>query len=131
MSACVFTKDRRHMNTCEEHNDHTWIHKAFNIMMCLLTLKHAHKWLLCESLKCCNANYLASCECSALNVNGIECRHLHSYESTTLNLFTQELINWIFVTFFAKTVLSGTLSISRNTILKHWSHCSSLVLCFS
>ena len=30
-----------------------------------------------------------------------------------------------------KTVLNGTFGILRNTILKYWSHCSSLVLDFS
>ena len=29
------------------------------------------------------------------------------------------------------TILNGTFGISRNIILKHWSHCSSLVLLFS
>ena len=36
-----------------------------------------------------------------------------------------------FVTVSVKTVLNGTFGILRNTILKHWSHCSSLVLDFS
>ena len=36
----------------------------------------------------------------------------------------------IFVTFSAKTVPFSTFGVSRNTILKHWSHCSSLVPCF-
>ena len=35
-----------------------------------------------------------------------------------------------FVTVSAKAILKGTFGISRNTILKHWSHCSSLVPCF-
>ena len=36
----------------------------------------------------------------------------------------------LYVTFSVKTVPFGTFGISRNTILKHWSHCSSLVPCF-
>ena len=36
-----------------------------------------------------------------------------------------------YVTFSAKTIPFGTFGISRNTILKYWSHCRSLVLCFS
>ena len=36
-----------------------------------------------------------------------------------------------YVTISMKTVPNGTFDISRNTILKHWSHCSSLVLYFS
>ena len=36
-----------------------------------------------------------------------------------------------FVTVSVKTVLNGTFGILRNTILKHWRHCSSLGLDFS
>ena len=38
------------------------------------------------------------------------------------------IVGKTFVTISVKIVFNGTFGISRNTILKHWSHYSSLVL---
>ena len=50
---------------------------------------------------------------------------------STHSSYSCQLYAYVYVAFSAKTVPFGTFGILRNTILKHLSHCSSLVLCFS
>ena len=51
-------------------------------------------------------------------LSGYECMHVYTYVC-------------IYVTVSAKTILNSTFGIMRNTILKHWNHCSFHVLDFS
>ena len=60
-------------------------------------LKHVYEWLSHETLKCCSANYHASCIFSALNANGIGRGHLNSYKSSTPDLVALALIYWTFI----------------------------------
>ena len=62
---------------------------------------------------------LKKSECHSMGTQ----RHVISYKYC-INI----LMNSSFVTGFAKTILNGTFSISRYTVLKYCNNCFSLVL---